>query len=280
MRLILIVVLLFSLNVRAQLPLKFDKTNEQCEDKWVTYKKNESDSSYNFGYIYIDAEAGLTYNYEGSFKIDSDGKFVPSRLIETSMKVRLQPHKGIIAIIPEDKFSELGIKAVPDWLAVYKRGENTIERLQRWGYYYNAYGMSTKALTYLEKAYVMNPKFPGVAFELGYAYNASQQYSKAAEVLISAITDSPKECYLYKELSYSYVHLNKVTEASNTAYQGIEICDEKPIKTEIAFNVAAQYFRNKDVPNFTLWAKETRKWASTEDRYSKFLKDMESRLNK
>lgn len=280
MRLILIAAFLCSLNAQAQTLLKFDKKNAQCEDQWIAYQKNEKDTSYIFGFIYIDSQAGLTFNYEGSFKIDGNGKFIPSRPLKASlMKVRLEPHKGIIAIIPKEKFAELGIEAVPDWLAPYKQGENTIERLHRWGYLYNAWNMSAKALTYLEKAYRLNPKFAGVEFELGYAYNALDQFGRAAEVLSGAIATSPKECHLYKELSYANIHLKKIDEASKIAYKGIDVCDEKPIKAEIALNIAIDYFNRKDLSNFNVWAKETRKWATKDDQFSKYLDGMESRIN-
>ncbi|HKG05610.1 MAG TPA: hypothetical protein VKB19_04095 [Pedobacter sp.] len=278
MRLFFSALFLFSLNAQAQILLKFDKRNAQCEDHWVAYQKNEKDSSYVFGFIYIDSQAGLTFNYEGSFRVDSTGRFLPIRSSESSIKARLEPHKGVLSIIPEEKFAELGIKAVPDWLAVYKVGENTIERLQRWGYMYNAWGMSAKALTYLEEAYQLNPKFAGVEFELGYAYNALEQFGKAVEVLTGAISTAPKECYLYKELSYANMHLNKIDEAAKIAYKGIEVCDEKPIKAEIAFNIAGNYYNKKDEANFTVWAKETRKWAAKGDQFSKNLEIMEVRL--
>ncbi|MHA4894651.1 tetratricopeptide repeat protein [Pedobacter sp. PWIIR3] len=281
MRYLIIVAFLFSLNAQAQTLLKFDKRNAQCEDQWVAYQKTEKDTAYLFGYIYIDSQAGLTFNYEGTFKIDAAGRYIPARVLDNStMKVRLEPHKGVIAIIPEEKFAELGVKAVPEWLAIYKTGENTIERLQRWGYFYNAYDMSGKALTYLEKAYQLNPKFAGVEFELGYAYNALGQFNKAVEVLTDAIATSPKECYLYKELSYANIHLQKIDEASKIALKGIEVCDEKPIKAEIAFNIAGDYFNKKDLTNFTAWAKETRKWTTKDDQFSKYLDDMESKLKK
>lgn len=220
-------------------------------------------------------------HYEGTFKIDAAGKYIPARALDYSTtKVRLEPHKGVIAIIPDEKFAELGVKAVPDWLAGYKTGENTIERLQRWGYLYNAYNMSGKALIYLEKAYKINPKFAGVEFELGYAYNALGKFDKAVEVLNAAIATSPKECYLYKELSFANIHLQKIDEASKIALKGIEVCDEKPIKAEIAINIAGGYFNKKDLANFNAWAKETRKWTTKGDQLSKYLDDMESKIKK
>lgn len=63
---------LISIGINAQNALKFDKSNIQCEDKWVAYQMNK-DSIYNFGFIYVDNQAGLTLNYEGDFKIDKKG---------------------------------------------------------------------------------------------------------------------------------------------------------------------------------------------------------------
>jgi tetratricopeptide (TPR) repeat protein len=281
MKYILVLALLFSLHTHAQTKLVFDRANAQCEDQWVAYQKNEKDTSYIFGFIYIDFQAGLTFHYEGTFKIESNGKFTPSRPDGSNItKVRLEPRNGIIAIIPEEKFGELGIEAVPEWLKIYKGDENSIQRLHKWGYFYNAFGLSSKALTYLEKAYASNPKYPGVEFELGYAYNAVGQFAKAAEILTPAIAASPKECYLYKELSFAYIQLNKIDDASKVAYKGIEACNEKRTQAEIAFNVAGKYFRDQDSSNFKLWAAETKKWADKDDLFYKYLAEMESKLNK
>jgi hypothetical protein len=64
--------LLISLNLFSQNQLKFDKRNVQCEDKWVAFQMNK-DSTYTFGFIYIDSQAGLTFNSEGQFKIEKNG---------------------------------------------------------------------------------------------------------------------------------------------------------------------------------------------------------------
>ena len=65
----------------------------------------------------------------------------------------------MVAFIPENKFQELKISAIPDWLKYYKSDTNSIERLYRWGYMYNGWDECAKALTYLEKAEKINPKF-------------------------------------------------------------------------------------------------------------------------
>ena len=70
----LLLVILFGIRLNAQTILNFDKRFVQSEDKWVAFEPEE-DSSYAYGFIYIDEEAGLTLNYEGTFKISSTGEF-------------------------------------------------------------------------------------------------------------------------------------------------------------------------------------------------------------
>jgi hypothetical protein len=127
------------MTLNAQNALKFDKTNVLCEDKWIAYPANK-DGLYMFGFIYIDSSAGLTFNYEGNFKIDKNEKFIKTEPLEkrtSRIMSRLQPNQTAIAEIPEEKFKELGIDKEPEWLKIYKTGENTIERLYHWGFMYN-----------------------------------------------------------------------------------------------------------------------------------------------
>jgi len=43
--------------------LVFDKKIVQSEDKWVAFPA-DSTGPYNFGFIYIDADAGLTFRFD------------------------------------------------------------------------------------------------------------------------------------------------------------------------------------------------------------------------
>ena len=171
--LLFIVAIFFATKLNAQTNLNFNKRFIQCEDKWIAFKPDK-DSIYNYGFIYIDPQAGLTLNYEGSFKILPTGEFIAKKLDSTNMKVRLQPNNVLVAFIPDSKFSELKISTTPDWLKYYKTDTTSIERLYRWGYMYNGWGECAKALTYLERAEKMNPKFKGLAVELSFSYNVSQ----------------------------------------------------------------------------------------------------------
>jgi len=82
-----VILLLVTLSINAQTTLKFDKRYVQCEDKWIAKQMNQ-DSTYVFGFIYIDSQAGLTLNYEGKFKIINN-VFIRQKEEMPSFKVRL-----------------------------------------------------------------------------------------------------------------------------------------------------------------------------------------------
>ena len=276
MKYCLILFALIALQLQAQTVLKFDKRFVQCEDKWVAHKMNKEDSTYNYGFIYIDAAAGLTYQDVGSFKI-SEGRFVPKQN-DYNSKIRLEINRVKVSWIPESKFEELQVSATPDWLKAYKTDTASIERLYRWGFLYNSWDECEKALTFLEKGQAINPKFKGLEFELAYAYNALERYNNAITVLEGALQTTPNECYLYKELSYAQMHIGQLDKAAVSCKKGIELCSEKPMKCEIAFNLAKQYFLIKDKVNFKSWADEMKKWADTDDFFMNNLKKMEEGL--
>jgi tetratricopeptide (TPR) repeat protein len=283
MKYFLILLTLFTANLNAQNLLKFDKRNVQCEDKWITYQMNK-DSTYTFGFIYIDAQAGLTFNYEGKFKIEKDGKFnkLKSELGNEVgfIKSRLQPNRIAIAEIPEEKFKELNIEKTPNWLKIYKTDENSIERLYRWGYMYNGWNECEKALTYLEKADKIDPKYKGLQTELAFSYNALSKFDKAEFVLKKAIKENPKDCYTYKELAYTYTKLVNFEKVTETYLTMTKICKEENFVQETAHNLAYEYFKIKDKVNFKKWKTEAEKWSKFENQYTKNLNNMQAELDK
>jgi tetratricopeptide (TPR) repeat protein len=191
---------LSTFNCFSQDKLIFNTKFVQSEDKWVAFEA-DSIGSHNFGFIYIDSQAGLTFDYTGSFKIEANGKFIlKKKELEGSMKVRLEPNNKLVAIIPESHFSELEISKFPSWLKYYKEDENSIERLYKWGYMYNGWGECAKALEFLEKANRINPDYKGLRVELGFSYNCLNQSQKAIVILEEAIKHEPNDAYIYKEL--------------------------------------------------------------------------------
>lgn len=68
--------------VSAQSDLIFKNRFVESEDRWVAFPKSK-DSSFAYGFIYIDATAGLTLHYEGKFTIDKNGKFIAQPIIDS-----------------------------------------------------------------------------------------------------------------------------------------------------------------------------------------------------
>jgi len=236
------------------------------------------DSLHSFGFIYIDPEAGLTFDLAGTFHIDQDGKFIPKKNDSISIKHRLEPNETLVALIPETKFGELQIPAVPVWLQYYKTDTTAIVTFYRRGYLYNAWNEYEMALTYLEKGEKKDPAFKGLSFELGYAYNALGKFEKAIAVLESAVKRNPADCYLYKELSYAQIHMGQLDKAAATCAKGISLCEDKDMKAEIALNLAQQFYKQKDQQQFKHWADETKKWAADGDKYTTIILAMEKNL--
>lgn len=279
MKYLLLFLILCATTLNAQTNLHFDKRLIVCEDKWVALQKDK-DSLYSYGFIYIDPEAGLTLDLAGTFRIDEQGTFVPQLKFDSfSVKHRLEPGKVLAAFIPENKFADLKIAATPAWLKYYKADSNSVKQLYRRGFLYNAWDECERALVYLEKAQKTDPLFQGLSFELAYAYNALGKYDQAIAVLESAIKTNPEDCYLYKELSYAQIHSAQLDKAAATCTKGISFCKDNNMKSEIAYNLAQQFYRQKDKVNFSYWAHETKKWATAGDRYTVNITAMEKELN-
>ncbi len=237
----------------AQNSLQFDKKYVQCEDKWVAFPA-DSTGAYNFGFIYIDAQAGLTLEYEGFFKIDKTGKFITDKKVKTSsMKYRLQPNNNLVALIPESKFKELYVDKVPDWLELYKKGEGSIERLYKWGFMYNGWNECQKALEYLEKANKIDPEYKGLRVELAYSYNCLKQYEKAVNVLKLALKTDSLDAYTNKELIYAETKIDKLEDAKTVCRKVVKECKDKTYNSENAYNILQAYYIKKDIENFNSW---------------------------
>ncbi|ESU18690.1 hypothetical protein FCR2A7T_20920 [Flavobacterium cauense R2A-7] len=256
-KLILFIVLFSTIYSVAQDKLNFNTKFTQSEDKWVAFSA-DSLGSHIFGFIYIDSEAGLTFDYSGSFKIDSNGKYLlKKKEMEGAIKHRLQPNNVLVAIIPESHFAELGVSKFPEWLKYYKEDENTIERLYKWGYMYNGWGECAKALEFLEKANKINPDYKGLRVELGFSYNCLGQSQKAISILKAALKTEPKDAYIYKELLYSQIHNDQLDDAVKTYDKVVAEIADKTYNAENAFNILGVYFRQKNIKKFNEWIKKT-----------------------
>lgn len=252
MRYLLIILTLAFTNVDAQTGLNFDKRFVESEDKWVAFPMNK-DSVYPFGFIYIDAKAGLTLHYEGNFAITAAGVYVPRRIDGAITKVRLQPNNVRVAFLPKNKLNELNLSATPDWLKIYKPDSTSIERLYRWGFLYNGWNECAKALTYLEKAEKINPAFKGLAVELAFSYNCLKEYDKAEAILAQEIKTNPADAYVNKEYIYTLVNHKKIDKAISQFESSVNSLQDNQHNAENCFNIMGYYYKQKDKTNFNKW---------------------------
>ncbi|MBL7703395.1 MAG: hypothetical protein JNM14_14180 [Ferruginibacter sp.] len=259
MKKLFILLMFFTTTAQAQDFLIFNKRYVESEDRWVAFEKDSSNSLM-YGFIYIDPQAGLTLNYEGSFTISPNGTFVPKKMDSVGFKVRLQPNNILVAFIPENKFEELKIQAVPEWLKSYKTDTASAERLFRWGYMYNGWNECTKALTFLERAKNIKPQLDGLLTEIAFSYNCLEQYDKAIPVLKEALKTKPADAYSYKELIYAYINSGQLHKAAESCEKAIEVCIDRSYNGENCFNLLGAYYKKKDKANFKLWLPATKKW--------------------
>jgi len=270
--------LVAGLDAAAQSELKFNKRFVESEDKWVAYRMND-DSTYTFGFIYIDPDAGLTSDIAGDFKIAPDGHYFRVKSWDsTSLKVRLEANKVLVAWIPESKFEDLKIQAIPEWLKFYKTDTTSVNHLYKWGYRYNGWGECEKALTFLEKALKTDPEYKGLKTELAFSYNCLRQYDKAISILEDLIKQNPTDSYTNKEYVYALVKSKQYEKAAGSIRKAIELCPDQTYNGEMCYNLLYEYYANKDIENFNKWVKETKKWYSKNERMKASVEAMKEDL--
>ncbi|MET0946712.1 MAG: hypothetical protein ABWY22_15010 [Flavobacterium sp.] len=271
-------ILLFVFKISAQNQLQFDKKFVQSEDKWVAFSP-DSTGAHPYGFIYIDPQAGLTFDYEGTFKIDQTGKFIPKRReIDGQMKYRLEPNNNLVAFISESKFEELHINKTPEWLKFYKEDEGTVKRLYNWGFMYNGWNECEKGLEYLEKAQKIDPEYKGLRVELAFSYNCLKQYQKAVDVLKIALQKEPLDAYTNKELIYAETKNGNLQEAENVCRKVFKECADKTYNAENAYNVLQTYYIKKDIEKFNKWFAEANSYLMSDQKIKPLAEQMKIEL--
>jgi len=251
--------------------LKFETKYYDAVDKWVAFDKEESDSTYIFGFIYIDEQAGFTFNYETDFKITEKGLEKIPREMVGYMKTRLEPNTAHVHILNNEQVKQLDLPEQPDWLKFYKSNEDDISYLRKVGYLFNHVGASKNAIEPLLKAYNIEPHFKGLEFELAYAYNATKNFEKAIEILTKAIKNDPKNFWFLRELGFAYLNLGNLEKAEETYIKGIALSDNKNQKAEMAVNMSQGYFKTKNKPKFDEWAKITKQHTDEGSMFDKYI---------
>ena len=271
--------LLSSFKLTAQVNLKFDKRFVESEDKWVAFRMNE-DSSYTYGFIYIDEQAGLTFNREGNFKVNKDNSFTVVKLKEANIKVRLNPNNVKVAFLPETIYKELQIQPIPEWLKYYKNDTTSAKRLYKWGYMYNGWGECSKALSYLIKAKEIDTNYEGLNVELAFSFNCLKEYDKAEQILEEEIKLHPTNAYVNKEYIYTISKTKYIDKATKQYLKSLKTIKEKTYNAENCFNILQFYYNEKDLNNFNIWYKELEKWPIDNPMITEYANKMKVEISK
>jgi hypothetical protein len=279
MKKLLLAFCFLSLKLTAQINLTFDKRFVECEDKWVSFRMNK-DSTYTFGFIYIDEQAGLTLNREGNFKIEKNNSIKVDKLKDANIKVRLEPNNIKVALIPASIYKDLEIETIPDWLKFYKTDTTSAKRLYKWGYMYNGWNECSKALSYLIRAKEKDPKYEGLNVELAFSYNCLSQFDKAEKILAEEIKLKPSDAYINKEYIFTISKTNDVEKATAQYFKYKDVLKDKSYNAENCFNILQFYYKKKDVKNFNIWYSELGKCSYDNKMISSYSEQMKVDINK
>ena len=249
--------------------LRYNVHMSDCENHWVALYRQPDDRDYTYGFVYIDPQAGFTLQYVGHFTIADNNNFqeAPNPLPpdNLNLKIRLEGHNGIAALLPTRALEQLRLPAKPDWLAFYEDKADAVTHQVKWGFFYNDIGDSQRAIRYLEPAYRQNPNAPRVAFELTYAYNAVGQPSDAIRVSKDEFARNPKDELLCREIAFAYLHLKSYKEAAGQYQVCIALLPDsestRAEKSELSMNLSAAYGYLGDAANRDVWLQKARDWA-------------------
>jgi len=239
-----------------------------CEDRWVALYHEPGDHDYNYGFVYIDSQAGFTLHFGGSFTIDASGKYSPAPNPippdKMTLKIRLEGN-GVAALLPPRALTQLGLPEKPDWLKYYEDKTDPVTHKVNWGSFYNGIGDLRQAIDYLESAYRENPDAPKVIFELAYAYNALGRPEDAIRVSKNELGKKPKDELLCREMGFAYLNLKSYKEATEQYQSCVALCDDseagKAEKSELAMNLSSAYTRLGDMQNRDVWLEKAKVWA-------------------
>lgn len=283
MRLTIITLLLISnigFSQTKSTELKFETKHYNAVDNWVAFPKKEMDSTFAYGFIYIDQMAGITLRYGGKFKVDKNG-FTSTKKETNSMIIhRLTKKTSNVYILNDKQIENLELQRKPKWLETYKSNENSVEYLKDIGNHLNHAGAVEKALIPLLKAYEIEPHLKGLEFELSFAYNALKKFDKAIDILEKAIINNPNDYQFYRELGYSYINLEKIEQAEKTYIKGIKTSKNDFEKSEMCVNMAQAYFKQKNEQKFNEWSKRTLQYAKEGSQYTKYIEYFKKEWNK
>lgn len=279
-----LVLLLLSGNLRAQAkaPFQFNARASDHENQWVVLPNESPDDKYMFAFLYVDPQAGWTFQYGGNFAVKKNGrlKLLPNEMekAKAMVKVRLQGDMPV-APLTAAQIKDLGLSDPPDWLVYYKDKATPAGHGINWGRAYNHIGACEKALTYLEPAYRDDPDDEKLLFELSYAYNALQRLDDSRRVLEQAVQKHPKAFYVRREYAYLFTQSGEWQKAISEYRLCLEICppDKPNEKAELAMNLAQSLAQAGAKDEAREWFGKAEAWAPKGSAVADYFKRLRSK---
>lgn len=257
--------------------LFYNRAVDECEEKWVVCPQLD-DGSYQFGFVF-DVGEGLTFRLEGAFVIKKDTIFKRVFGKKINPVPKLTGSSDMVALLPYDRFDDLGIGAFPDWYESKRvetattKKKNVFELFTE-GLVHNRRAEYEKALVPLEQAHKINPDYKNLRYQLAITYNALKKYKEIIPVLQQAIKLQPKHYVLYEQLSHAQLQSGKVLEAEKSAGQGIKRCKINKPRCQMALSLAYHFYDKKNKRKLEKWLREARKYAVDGGRQSKQIGEM------
>ncbi|MDR2147359.1 MAG: tetratricopeptide repeat protein [Tannerella sp.] len=260
----------------------FNKHFTDCMNQWVALPPQ--DTTFIFGFVYLDPSAGLTLDLAGTFSLKNN-TFSVEKFETATYKYRLDqtPPQVLVAAISEGMYKKLDIEKFPGWLEDYKIDENSLQYLFIRGYTYNAWDECVKAIPFLERAFKMDAGYVAsnglkLSTELAFSYNCTGDYDNAISVLQTALENDANDAYIYKEIIFAQTHSNRIEDAIKTCQSAKDNCKDTTWNGENVFNILRAFYEKKDRNNFDKWLETAKKSNENNETYLSYIKQMEEEM--
>lgn len=273
----LLFISIFAYNSYSQPKLKYNKLAIDCIDKWVVWESKSN--TYSYGFVYLDAEAGLTLEFAGTLNYDSLS-FISKNNNEQSIKVRLQPNQNAIAELPIDILKSLNIEPIPKWLHIYNADSASNKYKYQLAFTYNAWNRCQDASNILESIYKEEPDLNGLITEMAFSYNCLSEFKKTIDLLEANFSKYKNQSYFYKELIYAYQQLDLMDAAAKYYDQSLVECPDTSFNLETSFNFLSLYYNKNDKDKFLYWEKEVLKWTNNNPEIEDLVKKLKNKILK
>jgi tetratricopeptide (TPR) repeat protein len=220
-----------------------------CENRW--FAAEGTSGKLFLGYLYIDPEAGFTFEHYGDFRIDGgQATVVKSDLRDKARLIVRVTNNFPARCLTPTQATALGLEPNPAWMKFYEDKRAPGEHHANWAYFYNHIGASEIALEHVSKALAAGESSESLAFEHAFALNVLSRFDEVVALLTPNVSRT-KSGDLVAELAYAHLMLAKFEEAIGLYSRAIDLGSSR--RWEFATNIAGAYERLGDTRKRDEW---------------------------